>query len=397
MLEVHQLFRNRFGHPPTYTVHAPGAVELLGNFADFHHGLALFMAVDRSVSIAVAARTDGKVALATGGSSPTDTFSLLDAEPRSSSPHTRLVQGMLHALRQRQAHCSGFSAAIHSTIPAEAGLGDSAALLIATALAVRQLHPFTLTATGVTVPPKRAADGTLPPLSTLEKLEIARTCQLAGNTATPQHLGWLAPVATLFAKAFHAVEIDCQSFTIEPVPLIGEIAWVLCDTGIRHAEIATALSNLRAECDAATSALGVKSLRSVDASFLNANRQRLTEHQFHCARHLVGETQRVVAATRALRDGDFAQFGQFLYQSHESSREFFGNSCAELDELVALAKIHPGCLGARLTGHGFGGATLNLVHRAQAESFAKTIATVYEKRTGRKITPLICKPADGAH
>lgn len=396
MLEVHQLFRNQFGHPPTYTVHAPGAVELLGNYADFHHGLALAMAVDRAVSIAVAARTDGKVVIATSDASPPETFSILETNPRSSSPHARLVQAMLHALRQRQAHCSGFSAAIHSTIPAGAGLGSSQALLIATALAVRQLHPFTLTATGVTAPPKRAAAGALPPLSNVEKLEIARTCLLAGNTATPEHSGWLAPLASLFAKAFHAVEIDCQSFTIEPVPLIGEIAWVLCDTGIRHAEIAKAIHDLRAECDAATRAIGVKSLRSVDTPFLNANRQRLTDRQFQCASHLVGETQRVVAATRALRDGDFAQFGQFMYQSHESSRELFGNSCAELDELVALAKIHPGCLGARLTGHGFGGATLHLVHRAQADSFANTIATVYEKRTGRKITPLTCKPADNA-
>jgi galactokinase len=396
MLEVHQLFRNQFGHPPTYTVHAPSTVELLGNFAEFHHGLALFMAVDRAASIAVAARTDGKVVIATTDASPPETFSILETDPRSNSPQTRLVKSMLHALRQRQANCSGFSAAIHNTIPGEAGLGDSAALMIATALAVRQLHPFTLTATGVTVPPKRAADGALPPLSTIEKIEIARTCQLAGNTATSEHSGLLAPVASLFSKAFHAVEIDCQSFTIESVPLIGEIAWVLCDTGIRHAEIAKVLTDLHSECDAATRALGLKSLRSVDVSFLNANRQRLSERQFHCACHLVGETQRVVAATRALRDGDFAQFGQFMYQSHESSRDLFGNSCAELDELVALARIHPGCLGARLTGHGFGGATLNLVHRAQAESFAKAIAAVYEKRTGRKITPLICKPADGA-
>ncbi len=396
MLEVHKLFRNQFGHPPTYTVHAPGTTELLGNYADFHHGLALAMAVDCNVSISVAARTDGKVVLATGAASPPETFSILETEPHSDSSHARLVKAMLHDLRQRQAHCSGFSAAIHSTIPAGSGLGSSQALMIAIALAVRQLHPFTLTATGVTVPPKRAADGALPPLSNIEKLEIARTCLLAGNTSTPEHSGLLAPVASLFSKAFHAVEMDCQSFTIEPVPLIGEIAWVLYDTGIRHAEIDKAINDLRAECDAATRALGLKSLRSVDASFLNATRQRLTERQFQCASHLVGETHRVVAATRALRDGDFAQFGQFMYQSHESSRNLFGNSCAELDELVALAKIHPGCLGARLTGRGFGGSTLNLVHRAQSDSFAKAISTVYEKRTGLKITPLICKPADGA-
>lgn len=396
--DVQQAFRRQFGFPPTYTVHAPAVVELLGSYADLNHSLTLAMAVDRTASVSVAARTDGKVEVFSTDQKAPETFSVLDTNSSSGSATTRAIKATLNALRQRQAHCSGFSAAIHSTIPPGSGLGSSHALMVATALAVRQLHPYTLTATGVTVPPKRAThDAALPSLSVAEKIEIARTCLLARNAATPSHSGLVAPITSLFGKAFQAIEFDAQSLAVELVPFHGEVAWVLCDTGLRHAEIEKAVLGLRAEFESAARTLGLKSLRSADPAQLKAKQHHLTERQFQCASHVVAETQRVVAATRALREGDFAQFGQFMFQSHESSRSLLGTSSPEIDELIALAKIHPGCLGARLTGRGFGGATLNLVHRAQAESFVKAIATVYEKRTGRSITPIICKPAEGAN
>lgn len=396
MLDVQHLFRKHFGFPPTYTVQAPGRVELLGNHTDYNQGLVLAMAIDRSVSISVSARTDGRVELVSSAFPAPQTFSVLDATRSVDAPWTDYIKGTLIALRQRQAHCSGFNAAIHGTIPTGAGLSSSAALMVATALAVRQLHPFTLTSTGVTVPPKRVGVGPLPPLTNTEKLEIAKTCHAAETNFVGVNCGLLDPITSLFGKAFHAIEIDCQSLAIEPVPMIGEIAFVVCDSGVKHSLVDGAYNELRQQCEAAACALGVKSLRSVDSAFLSANRKSLSEREHQCAYHIVGENHRVVASSRVLRDGDFAQFGQFMFQSHESSRDHFGNSCAELDLLVSLAKTHPACLGARLTGGGFGGATINLVQRAHVDSFSKAIATVYEKRTGRPLTPMLCQAVDGA-
>ena len=104
----------------------------------------------------------------------------------------------------------------------------------------------------------------------------------------------------------------------------------------------------------------------------------------------------MVFAEKALNDDDHRQFGQYLFLSHESSRDFLKNSCPELDLLVELARAHPGCLGARLTGGGFGGATINLVAYHQADDFMKTIAEQYEQRTGRKTKPVVCQIVDGA-
>ena len=153
---------------------------------------------------------------------------------------------------------------------------------------------------------------------------------------------------------------------------------------------------LRRHCESAARALGVKSLRAVEPGFLAANRARLTEREYECAYHVAGEIRRVIFGARALREGDFVQFGQYLLQSHESSRDFARNSCPELDLLVELAQAHPACLGARLTGGGFGGATINLVARNLAEAFSKSMAVAYEQSTGRKLRPMLCQVVDGA-
>jgi galactokinase len=396
MLEVQQLFRKHFGHPPTYTVQAPGRAELLGNHTDYNQGLVLALAVDRHLSMSVSSRTDGRVELVSSAFPEPEIFSVLDPARNPAAPWADYVKGVLLELRKRHAHCSGFNAAIHGTIPPGAGLSSSAALEVATALAVRELHPYTLTATGTTVLPKRSGNGALPPLSTAERIEIARTCLAAESGFVGVNCGLLDQLSSLFGKAFHAVEIDCQSLAIERVPMIGEIAIVICHSGVSHSLVGGEYNELRRHCEAAARALGAKSLRSVDTSYLAANRKKLSEREYQCAYHVVGEIQRVVHGSRSLRGGDFVQFGQFMFQSHESSRDFFRNSCAELDLLVGFARAHPACLGARLTGGGFGGATINLVHRDQVESFNRAMAICYEQRTGRKLEPMVCQAVDGA-
>src|SRR6185503_14105719 len=141
--------------------------------------------------------------------------------------------------------------------------------------------------------------------------------------------------------------------------------------------------------------LGAKALRSVELKQVEAGKSKLTPREYECAHHVVTEIARVVAAERALRDDDHRQFGQYLFQSHESSRDFLKNSTPELDTLVELARKHPACLGARLTGGGFGGATINLVSYHQAEDFIKTIAHQYKERSGYDAQPTVCQIVEG--
>jgi galactokinase len=391
-----ELFLRNFGSPPIRIVTAPGRLELLGNHTDYNAGLVLAFAIDRATSLAVDRRTGGQVRLVSSAFPDLVEYSIDQLHKDPAAPWANYVKGVLHQLRARGVHFTGFTAAVHSTLPMGAGLSSSAALQVATALAVRDLHPYTLTRTGCTVPPRRNDDGELPPLTTTEKLEISRLCQAAENEFVGVQCGLLDPIISLFGRAHHAIELDCHSLAIEPVPMIGEIAIVVSPSGVKHELAAGQYNELRRHCESAARALGVKTLRALDPPTLAANKARLTEREFECAYHIVGENQRVHFGTRALRDGDFEQFGQYLFQSHESSRDHFRNSCPELDTLVELARAHPACLGARLTGGGFGGATLNLVRRDAVTEFTRTLAAGYESRTGRPTEPMLCQIADGA-
>ena len=393
---VAAFFKKQFGHTPTHVVQAPGRLELLGNHTDYNQGLVLALAIDKSITIASAPRTDGKVVLASSAFPETETFSVADLRKNPVTPWADYVKGVLEQLRRRGIPFSGFSAAIHGTLPMGAGMSSSAALEVATALTLRRLHPFTLTETASSSPPRPDRSGHLPPLTTREKLNLARLCQAAENQFVGVNSGLLDQISSLFGKAFHAIEIDCQSLSVEHVPMHGEVVIVVCNSGVKHQLVAGEYNALREHCEAAALSLGAKSLRAVDLARLQANRAKLTERQFQCAYHVVGEIQRVVFGARALRDQDFAQFGQYMFQSHESSRDSFQNSCAELDVLVEIARLQPGCLGARLTGGGFGGATINLVQRDHATSFSAAVAREYEQRTGVKTEPMLCQIVDGA-
>ena len=396
MQEVQALYRRHFGHTPTHLVIAPGRLELLGNHTDYNQGLVMALAIDRYIHFAASPRTDGKIELVSSAFSRKETFSSLEPKKNPDAAWADYVKGVLVRLRQHQVHFPGFNAAIHGTLPPGAGMSSSAALEVATALMMRELAPYRLTPTGTTVPPKKNADGMVDLPTPSERLEIARLCQEAENQFVGVNCGILDPLSSLFGKAFHAIEIDCQSFAVEHVPMIGEVAIAVCNSGVKHELVGGEYNALRQHCEAAAKSLGVKSLRAVDPAFLKANRSRLTEREYDCAYHIAGENQRVIFGARALRDGDFAQFGQYMFQSHESSRDFFGNSCPELDWLVELARLQPSCLGARLTGGGFGGATINLVMRPQLEEFCRAMSSGYEARTGRRMEPILCRVVDGA-
>jgi galactokinase len=395
-VDVITLFKQQFGYAPTHRVAAPGRLELLGNHTDYNQGLVLAIAVDRVISMAASPRGDGKIELASSAFPEKEKFAVTEVTRNPAAPWADYVKGVVQQLQKRGVPLRGFNAAIHSTIPMGAGMSSSAALEVATALTLRRLVPYTLTDTGTTAPPRPDDRGELPPLNAKDKLRLARLCQAAENQFVGVQCGLLDQVSTLFGKAFHAIELDCQSLAVEHVPMLGEIAIVVCHTGVKHELVGGEYNELRNQCEAAARALGVKSLRAVDPKFLEANKARASERQYQCARHIASEIQRVVFGARALREDDFEQFGQYLFQSHESSRDLFKNSTPELDLLVELARAQPGCLGARLTGGGFGGATINLVQRPQAKGFVQTIAAQYEQRTGRKSEPMLCQIADGA-
>jgi galactokinase len=396
MPDVQTLFKRHFSYPPVHIVHAPGRLELLGNHTDYNQGPVMSLAVNKYIHMGSAPRSDGKIELISDSFPGRELFWISDLKKNPAAPWADYVKGVLDQLRKRGVNFNGFNAAIAGDIPMGAGMSSSAALEVATALTVRRLFPFSLGETGATVPPKRNSKGELPALAGQERLYFAKLCQAAENKFVGVQSGLLDQISSLCGKAWHVMSIDFRSVTIEHQPLIGE-AIVICDSGVKHELVGGQYNELRQNCEEAARKLGAKSLRSVELRLLEGNKSRLTQREYECARHVVAEIARVVAGERALQTDDHRQFGQYMFQSHESSRDFLKNSTPELDLLVELARAHPGCLGARLTGGGFGGATINLVAYHQAENFIATIARQYQQRSGHELKPTVCQIVDGAN
>jgi galactokinase len=396
MQDAPTLFKKHFHHTPTHLVQAPGRLEVLGNHTDYNNGLVMSVAVDKYIHIAAAPRPDGKVELVSTAFPTPEIFSISDIKPNPAASWANYVKGVLVQLKKRGVPLNGFNAAIHSTLPMGAGMSSSAALEVATAMTLRRLYPFTLTDTGITTPPIQDAKGKLPPVSTVERMNFARVCRAAENEFVGVPCGILDQVSSLFGKPAHVMEIDCAALTVGHAPLSG-IAMVVCNSMVKHELVGGEYKELRDNCEAAARKLGAKFLRTMELKQVLAAKDQLTPREFECAHHVVSEIARVVAGERALRANDMAQFGQYMFQSHESSRDFLKNSTAELDLLVELARQHPACLGARLTGGGFGGATINMITHHEAESFITHMTTGYEKQTGVKTVPLVCQVVDGAN
>ncbi|HKQ40015.1 MAG TPA: galactokinase family protein [Verrucomicrobiae bacterium] len=393
--DVISLFKRHFGHTPPHVVQAPGRLELLGNHTDYNHGLVLSLAIDKYVWIAIAARNDGRVDLVSNAFREKESFAITNIEKNPTAAWTDYIKGVLAQLRKREIPLRGFNAAIHSSIPLGAGMSSSAALEMATALAVRRITPFAFKPSGRSFVPKLDDRGQAPPLTVTDRLELAKIGQAAENEFVGAQTGMLDQISSLFGKAFHAIEIDFQSVSVEHVPMIGEISIVVCHSGVKHALAGGEYNALRQLCESAAAKLGLQNLRRADPRFLETNKQKLSEREYQCAAHITGEVQRVIFGARALRDNDFEQFGQYMFQSHESSRDLFQNSTPELDQLVALVRGHPACYGARLTGGGFGGATINLVRRDKVGDFMGIIAKSYEEKTGHATNPMLCQVVDG--
>ncbi|HEX7863231.1 MAG TPA: galactokinase family protein [Verrucomicrobiae bacterium] len=393
--EVKEFFQKSFGNTPAQVVRAPGRLELLGNHTDYNGGLVMALAVDKYIYIAASPRNDAQIELVSTSFDTREKFWLDKIEKNPAAPWANYLKGVLLKLRERGVHFTGFNAAVHGTIPFGAGLSSSAALEMATALIVRALFPYRLNENSLDAAPRRE-DGKLPLLTAAEKLRIAKIGQAAESQFVGANVGLLDQMSSLFGKAGHVVQIDFLDHSVKHDPMPPGVAVVVADSAVKHDLSAGEYNELREHCESAARKLAVKFLRQVDPKQLEVQKGKLTEREYQCAFHVVGENQRVVFGERALREGDIYQFGQYLFQSHASSRDYFKNSTKELDALVECAKKLKGCYGARLTGGGFGGATINLVQADAVEEFQRRLAEEYYAKMKIRTEPWVAKVVDGA-
>jgi galactokinase len=369
-----EAFRERFGGAPDGVSEAPGRVNLIGEHLDYNEGLVLPCAIDRSVLVAYALRGDATVRAHALDFSETTELALNGCIERDAAqPWSNYVRGCVFVLREAGYSGPGADLAIDGDVPIAAGLSSSAALEVATLGALR------------------AAWG-----ADLDNRQLALLGQRAENEFVGVQCGIMDQLASALGVAEHALLIDCRTLSCEAIPLRFEergVELVVVDSAVPRRLEQSAYNQRREECAEAARLLGVAALR--DASVADLERVELPGALDRRARHAVAELRRVEESVQALRAGDLETFGLLMNASHASLRDDFEVSCPELDRLVELAQALPGVLGARLTGAGFGGCTVNLVRADAVEEFEARVVGAYRRESGLSATMYRCRAVDG--
>jgi galactokinase len=375
--ELAQRFEKLFGTSPQIS-RAPGRVNLIGEHTDYNDGFVMPAAVAFSVYIAFAGRPDRKLLIHSEEFPGHFEFDLDHLPPQRTGVWCDYVLGVATVLGQRGFRLQGANLLVHGEVPIGAGLSSSAAIEVASAIALMNLA-------GKTLP--------LP--------EVAKLCQRAENTFVGARVGIMDQFISCMGKAGHAFLLDCRSLEFQFVPLAADIELVVCNTMVKHELSSGEYNTRRAECEEGVRYFAkwdpsIRALRDVSVNLLDRHARDIPETIWKRSCHVVRENQRTTHAARALARGDLDQMKELMRESHRSLRDLYEVSCHELDVMVEAAQTLPGFCGGRMTGGGFGGCTVNLVRTTHAADFASQIAERYRHATG--INPQIyrCAAEDGA-
>jgi galactokinase len=375
-----ELFVQHYGRPPGARAHAPGRLEFIGNHVDYNGGLVLGAAIDRGVQAAAGLRTDRKVRVRSAHYDGVVETSLDGLQPLAGrEAWANYPLGVAWAwAKNGGAMATGFDLALTSDLPAGAGLSSSAAVELATAVALGGVY------------------GNIP-----EPGVLARWCRQAENDFVGMPCGILDQGCSAFGQAGRLVLIDCRTEAFSTVPLPETVRFWVFNTGKKHALLDSLYATRRGECEAALKILQqfypqAQYLAEVSAAQVEAQAAHLPAMLLARARHVTREIERVRATAQALEKGDLGAVGRQLAASHQSSRELFENSIAELDFLVDGLGGLPGVWGARLTGGGFGGAVMAMTTPEFTAATAEPVVAAYAAKFGHAPTIFTTRTGDGA-
>lgn len=376
-----------FATPPLVFA-APGRVNLIGEHTDYCDGFVMPAAIDFKTVVTISHRNDGQLMVESinyGERLEQALDPFLDNRFRElrSGAETHwadYIAGVLWILREHGVPVSGgFSMMVEGDVPLGAGLSSSAAIEVATACAVLGATSFDLA---------------------LEK--IAQLCRAAENRFVGANVGIMDQFVSCCGAEGHAVMIDCRSlqYTLAPIP--SDVRIVICNSMVKHSVAGGEYNTRRAEIEQGTALLHrhrpeIKALRDATVEDLEHWGSEMPANVLRRCRHVITEDTRVLEAVEAFRASDLARFGELMHQAHVSFRDDFEASCPEVDLLVDLAAQQPGCFGARLTGGGFGGCTVNLVASDQVEAFTDAMRQGYKRATGIDSEIYVSRASAGAH
>jgi galactokinase len=364
------IYRETFGHMPAHIARAPGRVNLLGEHVDYNDGLVLPAAIDRATYVAFSPAEARHSTLVAADFDQQTSFSPETVPNKTQADSSSLPEwglypaGVMWALMGENLPVPAMNAVFASNVPRGSGLSSSASVEMAFMTAWQTLGGWTLPAM------QRA---------------------ILGQKAENQYVGVNCGIMDQFASACgmenKLLLLDCRSLEWKPIPLPGDVSIVIADTTVRRKLTSGEYNQRRAACEEAVRLLqhdlpGIRSLRDVDVEEFDRLADKLPREVGMRARHVVDEIGRSKQAEALLEAGDIQSFGRLMNECHISLRDLYEVSCPELNAMVDIAQSLEGCHGARLTGAGFGGCTVNLVAKGSVDDFSQMLAKRYELETG---------------
>lgn len=360
-LQVREKFQTIFSHSKPLVVRSPGRVNLIGEHTDYNNGFVLPAAINKAIYMAVTRRNDDELHIVSLDLDRSYRAHITKIEP-SSLHWPDYILGVIQQLQALGHAIGGFNCVFGGDIPLGAGMSSSAALECATAFALNELFGLQL-----------------------DPLTMVKLSQKAENVFVGVQCGIMDQFASMFGRKNHVIRLDCQSLDYKYVPFNTDgIRIVLMDTNVKHSLASTEYNTRRKQCEAGVRLVrahhpGVQSLRDVSLEMLKEFVAPVDALVNQRCEYVVEENARLLAATDDLQKGDIAAFGRKMFASHEGLSRKYEVSCPELDFLVEQVKDHPGVIGARMMGGGFGGCTINLVKEEAIDELIARTAPLYQE------------------
>mgnify|MGYP000852729439 CR=1 FL=1 len=382
---VTRAFEEKFGKKPDHLASAPGRVNLLGEHVDYNDGFVLPAAINLATRIAFSSSGSEKSTLVALDIDYDETtfdlkgvFDKKDSNGRMLSEWSRYPAGMAWALNEKELEVNGMNAVFSSDVPRGASLSSSASVEMAFGKAWQKLG-------GWDIPP----------------MQLALIGQRAENAYVGMNCGIMDQFASACGEKDRLLLLDCRSLEYRTLPLPEDVAIVIADTSVRRTLVSSAYNKRRESCEEAVRLLktkipSLKSLRDISVEDFEKLSGLLPAETEMRARHVVYEIARTSRSIPLLESGDVEAFGQLMNECHASLRDLYEVSGPELDLMACLAQPLKGCLGARQTGGGFAGCTVNLVRKEYTDEFSQMLSTQYESKTGLHPAVYICEASKGA-
>ncbi|WP_054026646.1 galactokinase [Bacillus sp. FJAT-28004] len=360
--------------------HAPGRVNLIGEHTDYNGGYVFPAALTFGTTLLIRKRPDNQLGLATTNFPASKSFSLDTIVYDEADDWMNYPKGIVHELLQAGVKfSSGYDLLYHGEIPNGAGLSSSASIEVVTAFALQTLEGLPI-----------------------DKVKIALLSQKSENEFNGVQCGIMDQFAVANGKKDHAILLMCDTLEYDLIPFdSGSYKLVIGNTNKRRGLVDSAYNERRAQCEQAVEDLKdafpeLTLLGQINLEQFNAAKHLIKDETVRKrAQHVVEEIDRVLQSIKALKANDLVQFGQLMNGSHDSLRDLYEVTGAELDAMVAAARLVPGVLGSRMTGAGFGGCTVSLVHEDSVEAFQAEVGRKYNEATGLTADFYVCTIGNG--